>query len=139
MSRDAIMQAFLGGRSRWVGCDWPTRFGAADLNLCALTSAQAGLMARATAGAEAANWRAAAEWLAEVEAAAREAEDEASRAVHLAAQGHLEEAAERARAALDLEGRYRPATVWRQLHEAIVQALRPEPAHLDAALAPLPG
>src|SRR5947209_1679086 len=136
MSRDAIMQAYLGGRSCWVGCDWPTRFGTACLNLCALTSAQAMLMARATAGAEAADWRAAGRWLAEVEAAAREAEDEAGRAVHLAAQGHLEEAAERARAAVDLEGHYRPATVWRPLHDALTQELRPEPTHLDVALAP---
>ena len=68
MTRDEILQAFLRGRNRWAGCDWPTRFGAAGLDLCALTSAQALLMARATAGAEAAEWRAAAQWLAEVEA-----------------------------------------------------------------------
>ena len=80
-------------------------------------------MARATAGAEAAEWRAAAQWLAEVEAAARTAEEEASRAARLAAEGQLFEAAERARSALELEARYRPAVVWRPLHEAIARVL----------------
>ena len=123
MSRDDILQAFLRGRDRWAGCDWPTRFGPTGLNLCELTSSQALLMARATAGAEAAEWRAAAHWLAEVEAAAREAEQEATRAARLAAEGQLTEAAERARSALDLEARYRPPVVWRALHEAIARLL----------------
>jgi hypothetical protein len=123
MSRDEILKAFLRGRDRWAGCDWPTRFGVSGLNLCALTSAQALLMARATAGAEAAEWRAAAQWLAEVESAARAAEEEASRAARLAADGQLAEAAERVRLALDLESRYRPPVVWRPLHEAISQLL----------------
>jgi hypothetical protein len=123
MSRDEILQAFLRGRNRWAGCDWPTRFGAAGLDLCALTSAQALLMARATAGAEAAEWRAAAQWLAEVEASAREAEEEANRAARLAAEGQLTEAAERARLALGLEARYRAPVVWRPLHEAIAAVL----------------
>jgi hypothetical protein len=121
MSRDEILQAFLRGRNCWAGCDWPTRFGSTGLNLCALTAAQALLMARATAGAEAAEWRSAAQWLGEVEAAARQAEEEASRAARLAAAGKLAEAAERARSALDLESRYRPPVVWRPLHEAIAR------------------
>jgi hypothetical protein len=123
MSGDDILQAFLRGRNRWAGCDWPTRFGTTGLNLCSLTSAQALLMARATAGAESAEWRAAAQWLAEVETAAREAEEEASRAARLATEGQLAEAAERARSALDLEARYRPPVVWRPLHDAIARVL----------------
>ncbi|HEX5270799.1 MAG TPA: hypothetical protein VFW33_09945 [Gemmataceae bacterium] len=123
MGRDEILKAFLRGRSRWAGCDWPTRFGATGLNLCTLTAAQALLMARATAGAESAEWRAAAVWLSEVEAAARAAEQEASRAARLAAEGQFAEAAERARRALDLESRYRPPVVWRPLHDAISRAL----------------
>jgi hypothetical protein len=124
MSPDEIMQTFLGGVGRWTGCDWPTRFGATGLDLCGLTAAQALLLARATAGPEAADWRAAAHWLAEVEAAARQAEEAARRAAQLAAGGQLAEAAELARAARDLEGRYRPAVVWRPLHDAVI-ALAP--------------
>ncbi len=122
MSRDEILKAFLRGRDRWAGCDWPTRFGDTGLNLCALTAAQALLMARATAGAESAEWRKAAHWLSEVEAAAREAQEEASRAARLAADGEFAEAAECARTALDLESRYRPPVVWGPLHDAITQA-----------------
>jgi len=92
------------------------------LNLRALTAKQARLMASATAGAEAADWRAAARWLAEVESDAHRAQDAAAQAARLAAEGRLAEAAEQARAACDLEGRYRPAVVWRPLHEAIVGA-----------------
>ena len=123
MSRDEIIQAFACGSGRWSGCDWPTRFGTTGLDLCALTAQQAVLMARATAGTEATDWRAAAQWLAEVEATARQAEEEATRAARLAADGKLAEAARRARAALELEGRYRPPVVWRPLHEAIVGLL----------------
>jgi hypothetical protein len=122
MSGEEIAQAFLCGNGRWTGCDWPTCFGTTGLNLCALTAKQARLMASATAGAEAAEWRAAARWLAEVEADARQAEAAATRAVRLAAEGRLTEAAAEARAACDLEGRYRPAVVWRALHQAIVGA-----------------
>lgn len=123
MSPDEILQAFLGGAGRWTGCAWPTRFGSAELDLCGLTAAQARLMARATAGAEAADWRAAARWLAEVEADARQAEEAARRAAQLAAAGRFAEAAELARAACDLEGRYRPAVVWRALHDTITGLL----------------
>jgi hypothetical protein len=126
MTPDEILKQFLVNRGRWAGCDWPTRFGSAGLNLCALSAAQALLLARATAGAEAAEWRAAAQWLATVETDARCAESEASRAAHLAAEGRLEEAAERARLARDLEDRYRPAAVWRPLHDAIVALLSAE-------------
>jgi hypothetical protein len=123
MSRDEILGAFLQGQGRWAGCDWPTRFGSTGLNLCTLTAAQALLMARATAGTESADWRAAAGWLAEVEAAARQADLEASRAARLAVEGRLAEAAEVARAVVDLESRYRTAVVWPPLHEAIVTLL----------------
>jgi hypothetical protein len=122
MSGEEIAQAFLSGSGRWTGCDWPTRFGGTGLNLCALTAKQARLMASATAGAEAAEWRAAACWLAEVEADARLAEAAATRAAQLAVAGRLAEAVVEARAACDLEGRYRPAVVWQALHEAIVGA-----------------
>ncbi len=123
MTPDEILRAFLSGRGRWVGCDWPTRFGARELDLCALTAAQALLMARATAGEESADWRAAVSWLGEVEAAARQAEVEARRAAALATEGRLTEALDRARAAVELEGRYRPAVVWQPLHEAVAGVL----------------
>jgi hypothetical protein len=131
MSADEILRAFVRGRGRWAGCDWPTRFGTTGLNLCTLTAAQAQLMARATAGDEAADWRAAVCWLREVEADARKAEKEAGRAVCLAADGRLADAVEPARAAMMLEEGYRPAVVWRPLHDAILAVLtmqsRPRP------------
>jgi hypothetical protein len=119
MSQDSITQAFLNGVGRWCGCVWPTRFGATGLDLRGLTAEQALLLARATAGAEAADWHAAARWLAEVEADARRAEEAASLAARLAGEGHVAEAVKLIRAACDLEGRYRPAVVWRPLHDAI--------------------
>jgi hypothetical protein len=119
MSSDTIRQAFLKGSGRWTGCDWPTRFGALGLNLCRLTAWQAALMARATAGAEADDWWGAARWLAAVEADARQAEEAARRAAHLAGAGRLAEATEQAQTACELEGRYRAVVVWRPLHDAI--------------------
>jgi hypothetical protein len=121
MAPEEILQAFLGGAGRWTGCDWPTRFGGMGLDLRGLTARQARLMAGATAGAEAADWRAAAQWLAQVEAHARQAEEAAQRAAQLAAEGRLAEAAAQARAARELEGRYRSAVVWRSLHDALTQ------------------
>jgi hypothetical protein len=123
MTPAEIKQAFHSGAGRWTGCDWPTQFGLMGLDLCGLTARQARLMAGATAGAESADWRAAATWLAEVEADARQAEDAARRAAQLAAEGRLAEAAEQALAACELEGRYRPAVVWRPLHDAIDDGL----------------
>jgi hypothetical protein len=117
------MQAFLSGVGKWTGCDWPTRFGTTGLDLNGLTAAQALLMARATAGAESADWRAAARWLDEVEADARKAEEAASRAARLAADGRLVEAAEQAKLACALEGRYREERVWRQLYDALAEHL----------------
>ena len=123
MSREEIRQAFLRGRNRWAGCDWPTRFGPSGLDLCALTAAQALLMARAMAGAEAAERRAAAQWLAEVEADARGGGGgEPGRPA-----GGRGEPVGGGRAG-SLRGgpgaRYRPAVVWRPLHEAIAGAAR---------------
>jgi hypothetical protein len=124
MRPEEILGAFLSGRGRWTGCDWPTRFGAAGLNLCTVTASQALLLARATAGDEAAEWRAATAWLRQVEEAARQAEAEAGHAARLAAAGRLAEAAERARAALALEENYRPAVVWQPLYNAVIDGQR---------------
>jgi hypothetical protein len=123
MNRDEILRAFLQGCGQWTGCNWPTHFGTTGLDLCQIMSGQARLMARATSGSEAADWRAAAHWLAEVEATALRAEDEAHRAAQLAADGHFADAELHAQTALDLEGRYRSPVVWLSLRDAIAGLL----------------
>jgi hypothetical protein len=107
----------------WVGCDWPTAFGATGLDLNGIRSAQALLMARATAGAEAADWREAVRWLALVEADAAEAAAAGRRAADLAARGDLAAALREARRAEALEARYHPAPGWR----ALVRSLEARP------------
>jgi hypothetical protein len=133
MSVDEVTRAFLNGVGRWAGCAWPTRFGATGLDLHGLTAAQALLLARATAGAEAADWRAAVAWLAEVEAHARRAEEAAGRAVRSAADGRWAAAEAEARLACELEGRYRSPLVWRPLSEAITASLAPFSRELHAS------
>src|SRR5262245_395613 len=66
---DTVQQitcAFAQAAGAWTGCDWPTKFGSAHLNLDKLSSAQAMLMARATAGKEEDAWWEASYWLAQV-------------------------------------------------------------------------
>src|SRR5436305_13011804 len=106
MSDDLIRSAYLAGVGRWRGCDWPTAFGRGRLDLNGLKASQATLMARATSGAEAADWQAAARWLAEVERDVQSAAAEARVAADLAATGRLREALDHAGRACDLEAKY---------------------------------
>lgn len=123
---DAVERAFSQACGGWTGCDWPTTFGVTGLDLCGMTSYQALLMARATAGTEAADWREAVRWLRLVEADAESSEEAARRAVAAAARGDVTAAAREARTASDLEARYHPQLVWADLCEAIEAA-----AHRD--------
>src|SRR5262249_3275194 len=85
-----IAEAFGRAAGSWMGCDWPTAFGKTRLNLCGLKASQALLLARATAGKEAADWHAAASWLTRIERDAREAEALARQAVKLSRAGALQ-------------------------------------------------
>jgi hypothetical protein len=120
---EEVRAAYLRAAGRWAGCDWPTRFGSAGLNLEGLDSRQATLLARATAGAESANWHAAARWLRQVEEDARAARQEAGQAVERAEAGQLAVALAHASQACALEAAYRAPVVWRPLTELLEAAL----------------
>lgn len=121
---DAVARAYDGARGAWTGCDWPTSFGDTGLDLNGMTSQQALLMARATAGLEAADWREAVHWLRLVEVDAEAAEAEARWAIDAAGAGDLAAAVRSAQAACDLEARYHPRPVWAELKELLEAAGR---------------
>ena len=116
---DAAERAYAAARGAWTGCDWPTSFGQTGLDLNGMTSHQALLMSRATAGEEASDWREAVHWLRLVESDAEGAEESARWAVEHAARGDLAAAVREARTACDLEARYHPQPVWTDLREAL--------------------
>lgn len=123
-SRLATIEAAMAAASgRWTGCDWPTQFAGSQLNLHGLRPSQALLMARATAGSEAVDWRAAAAWLEQLEDDAHQAESEAHTAACLARGGRLPESLVWARRACALEARYRQPLTWQPLRDAIEAAL----------------
>jgi hypothetical protein len=110
----------------WTGCDWPTCFGAWGLNLNGCTSAQAVKKSAETVSpTESEVWRAAAQWLTDVEKKADEAAIQGALALASTNAGCDWEALEHARRAWVLEreaGRPSPraeAPSWQQLYEAI--------------------
>src|SRR5438309_1599773 len=107
----------------WTGCDWPVRFGKLGLNLDGLKSAHATLMAGATSGEEAAEWRRAAKWLSRIEQDARQAGSCARAAVDLASQQAWPEALESAERACQIEARYHVHLVWQTLRDAVATHL----------------
>jgi len=118
-----IAAALAGASGKWTGCDWPIQFGASHLDLKGLRASQALLMAGATAGSEAADWRAAAAWLEQLEKDARQAETEARAANSLAGDGQFREALRHVNRACAIEARYRPSSTWQPLYDAIEAAL----------------
>jgi hypothetical protein len=120
---EAINAAYRQGAGKWTGCDWPTDFGAAHLDLAQLTATQALLMARATAGQESADWQGASQWLSRVEQDALEAETAAGMAWALAANGHYHEALFHAHKAWTIEKRNNKDPVWAPLCRALELAL----------------
>jgi len=122
---EEIAQALAAASGKWTGCDWPTQFGRSHLDLRGLRSSQAILMAQATGGSEAADWRDAVTWLRRVEEDARQAESEAQTAARLARNGKFRDALQYADRACLLESRYREpfACTWRRLRNTIEVAL----------------
>ena len=108
-----IVRAFDEAVGTWAGCDWPTRFGKAGLDLDGWSAAEAEAVAEEQRGtAEETDWRGASRWLARVEQFARRAEEEATLAVQDATAGAWRNAldhAQHARGYEFLTGR----TVWR--------------------------
>lgn len=124
METSAITSAFLASVGAWNGCRWPTKFGNLGLNLQGLRPSQAALMARSTAGREAADWKAAVRWLEQVERDAAAAQEEAELAADLAILGQLAQALEHAQRACALEEGYGSEPVWQTLRNAIADSLR---------------
>ena len=125
---EEVTRAFDQAVGTWTGCDWPTVFGPARLDLNGITAAEAETLAVETDGLpEGEHWAAAARWLDELERLAARAEREAVLAVAEAEAGARAEAVEHARTAWSLEFhtgrplRHHPPT-WQRLYHAIVAA-----------------
>jgi hypothetical protein len=122
-SSTSFATLFDRSKDRWTGCDWPTRFGSAALNLSGITARQAALLARATAGQESADWQDAARWLTSIEAAAAAARQAAEKAHVAASAGDLQEALALAEQAVQFETPYHQDACWRELRNAIFEQL----------------
>jgi hypothetical protein len=119
-----IVEIYTRSRGKWIGCDWSTSFGSRQLNLNGLTSEQAQLVARATAGEEAREWRAAGHWLVQVEQDAFRAENEAGVAMLMFKSGNLDRALGHAARACSLEANYHQNPIWERFRRALA-AVRP--------------
>src|SRR5437764_959674 len=106
VTTEGVRDAYFQAAGTWTGCNWPTSFGAGGIDLNGLKAAQATLLARATSGAEQADWLAASRWLAQVEKEAKEAEEQARTALVRAEAGRWEEAVVYARRACALASTY---------------------------------
>jgi hypothetical protein len=112
---------------RWNGCDWPTTFGTAALDLSGTTAAIAAARAAADIP-DSHEWHAASLWLARVERHAWEAERAAAAAMAAARADLWRDAecyAERAAMMEFITGRplrCRPVHSWRAFHKAIQRA-----------------
>src|SRR5262249_14531534 len=58
-----VYDCFDAAVGSWTGCDWPTEFGDAGLNLENVSAADARTRAESLCGSEATEWHAAANWL----------------------------------------------------------------------------
>lgn len=136
---EEVTHAYEEAAGTWTGCDWPTMFGSAGLDLDGWTAEEATAQAIEVDAAQRTAWEAAACGLSEVERRAAEAEKEAKRAILAASAGAWQEAAEHAQRAWSLEFstgrpfRRQPAT-WQRLHEVLAAAAQahPEQAELTA-------
>lgn len=108
---------------QWRGCAWATSFGRGGLNLDGITASQARLVAWATTGQEALDWREAASWLDQVEADARQAAAHGGRALGLVRQGRPEAALEELGRACQLEERYPGQSAWQSARGAVAAEL----------------
>jgi len=122
---EEVVRAFEDAAGTWTGCDWPTAFGPARLDLQGCTAAEATTMAvESLVSDERKAWEQAASWLTEVEHRAEQAEAQAGLAVAAANAGEWREAAEHAHRAWLIEFstgrpiRHNPPT-WHRFHEIV--------------------
>lgn len=128
MSLEDIRRAYERATKRWTGCDWPTRFGKAGLNLCGLTSTIAAEKANQP-GEPRDDWLAARHWLAQIEQCADRAEMQAALALAAANAGDFPTALQHAESACAIEratGRVDAvgSSVWAEFRQAIAAACR---------------
>ena len=107
---------------KWKGCDWVTKFGKTGLNLRAVKSSHALLMARATSGQEKTDWHAAVTWLKEIERRANDAAYEAELAMRYFNSGRLNDAVQHAKLACEIEEQFHPDPIWAVFKNAIEKA-----------------
>lgn len=124
---DDVTRAYEEATGTWTGCDWPTVFGTAGLDLEGWTAAEARAHAMQVDPSQRQAWEAAASCLGEVERRAEGAEEAAKQAIVAAGAGEWEAAAEHARRAWSLEfatGRpfRRQAPTWKKLHAVLAAA-----------------
>jgi hypothetical protein len=135
---EAVKAAYQKGAGSWTGCDWPTHFGKSGLNLNGMDART--LLASLGEIAGAREWRAAAEWLTEVERRAHQAELLAAAAVLAAAEGRWENALHSIHRAWALEfstGRPLRADfplAWQALREEIEKGYLAHKANNEEAL-----
>lgn len=115
-----LINLYASAANRWKGCDWPTQFGPAQLNLIHLRSAQLQRLVTATAGQESRNWAEAESWLQQVEKDAHLAEDAAYRATRQFVAGDLLGAVASINEACELEARYHTCLIWGPLRDFLV-------------------
>jgi len=134
-----VTRAYEEATGTWTGCDWPTVFGSAGLNLEGWTADEATAQVMEVDESERQVWEAVACCLVEVERSAEEAEAEAKRALLAASAGAWQDAAKHARRAWSLEfatGRSfrRQRPTWQRLHEVLAAAAQahPEPPEVPA-------
>lgn len=108
----------------WQGCDWHTRFGTLNVDLCRLRSQQTRLLSDATSGEEAQVWEEATGWLRQIEHDAQAAETAAGDAVQWVRELDFNRAEQRMREAVNLEAKYRTAIVWGPLATLIAELHR---------------
>jgi hypothetical protein len=122
----AIAGAYEEALGRWMGCDWPTKFGASGLDLNGWTAAKAAVVADERVSAkQKEDWRAAAAFLTRIERQAAQAEAHATLALVAAQSGEWPDAVKHSRRAYALEfasgrplGRHGPLT-WGPFYNAI--------------------
>lgn len=135
---DAIREAYRKAAGTWQGCDWPTQFGTAMLDLQGVSASEAEKRAEQAATPEERQaWREASAWLARIEALARRAEQAASLALAAANRGDWTDALEHARRAWACEfasGRViwrGPPWAWQEFYDLIYAAYREQSNSTD--------
>jgi hypothetical protein len=137
----ALSEAFERAAGRWTGCDWHTHFGRHGLDLKGFKSSEVQDMAREMAQSDlAADWKAAAVWLAHVEHHALDAREKAAAALEAARADNWADALALAQSACALELvtgrplRHENSSTWHEFGRLVevMYLLRHRPQHEPA-------